>query len=271
MELKCEYSTNPMGVDTEAPRFTWYLQSESGIKKQSHYQLVVGTDSLGIAKNKSLVWNSKKTASDASLVVYNGDKLLPNTRYFWAVKVWGENGPESLLSAVASFETGLKDSWSAKWITDMEDVNEKRAPYFRKEVKTASPVARARVHLASAGLHELMLNGKRVGDAFMNPIYTRFDKRVLYNTYDVTALIKANNVIDVVLGNGWYNHQSTAVWDFHKAPWRARPRFAFEMLIEYQDGSIETVISDSSWNTSRGKIQFNSIYTAEHVDNSYLY
>jgi alpha-L-rhamnosidase len=104
--------------------------------------------------------------------------------------------------------------------------------------------------MASAGLHELEINGKRVGDAFMNPIYTRFDKRVLYNTYDVTSLLYTDNVIDVVLGNGWYNHQSTAVWDFHKAHWRARPRFAFEMLLEYKDGTTETVISDKSWKTT---------------------
>ena len=88
----------------------------------------------------------------------------------------------------------------------MEDVDKKRAPYFRKEIETKSQIAKATVYLASAGLHELTLNGEKVGDTFMDPIYTRFDKRVLYNTYDVTSLLKADNVIDVVLGNGWYNH-----------------------------------------------------------------
>ena len=78
----------------------------------------------------------------------------------------------------------------------------------------------------------------------MNPIYTRFDKRILYNTYDVTDLIKENNVIDIVLGNGWINHQSIAVWDFHKAHWRSRPRFTFEMIINYKDGRQEKIIYD---------------------------
>ena len=214
------------------------------------------------------LWDSGKIASDANLVKYKGEKLLPNTHYFWAVKVWNDEGDESSLSEVATFQTGLKGNWSAKWIADMKDVTEKRAPYFKKEINTKAPIAKATVYMASAGLHELEINGERVGDAFMNPTYTRFDKRVLYNTYDVTSMLKTNNVIDVVLGNGWYNHQSKAVWYFHKAPWRGRPCFMFEMHIEYKDGNSETILSDTAWKTSFGEIQFNSIYTAEHIDHN---
>ena len=243
MDLKCEYAFNPLGVDTDTPRLGWLLSANSGVKKQGFYQVLVGTNSSEIAEGKSLVWNSGKTASDANLVKYQGEKLQPNTNYFWAVKVWDEEGNESDFSEVATFQTGLKGNWSAKWITDSEDVDEKKAPYFRKEIKIKSEVAKAIVYLASAGLHELSLNGEMAGDAFMNPIYTRFDKRVLYNTYDVTKLLKSDNVIDVVLGNGWYNHQSTAVWYVDKAPWRARPRFLFQMLIEYKDGSKDFKIS----------------------------
>ena len=268
MDLKCEYAVDPLGVDTDTPRLGWLLPANSGVKKQGFYQVLVGTNSSEIAEGKPLVWNSGKTASDANLVKYQGEKLQPNTNYFWAVKVWDEEGNESDFSEVATFQTGLKGNWSAKWITDSEDVDEKKAPYFRKEIKIKSEVAKATVYLASAGLHELSLNGEMAGDAFMNPIYTRFDKRVLYNTYDVTKLLKSDNMIDVVLGNGWYNHQSTAVWYFDKAPWRARPRFLFQMLIEYKDGSKETIASDKTWLTSFGKIQLNSIYTAEHVDNN---
>ncbi|MFQ3325376.1 MAG: alpha-L-rhamnosidase [Salibacteraceae bacterium] len=268
IDLRCEYAVNPNGIDTDAPRFTWRLPTNSGVKMQGYYQVLVGTEATEIAMGNTLVWDSGKIKSDAGLIKYNGEKLQPNTNYFWAVKVWDKQGNESLLSEIASFQTGIKGNWSANWITDVENVDEKKAPYFKKEIKTQSPIAKATVYMASAGLHELEINGKRVGDAFMNPTYTRFDKRVLYNTYDVTSLLITDNVIDVVLGNGWYNHQSTAVWDFHKAHWRARPRFSFEMLLEYKDGTTESVISDKSWKTTFGKIQFNSIYTAEHVNNN---
>ncbi len=268
--LKCEHMVNPLGIDTGSPRLSWLMLDTSQGAKQTAYQILVGQDKEGILQGKGDCWNSGTVDSNANLVIYKGGGLKPNTKYFWTVKVWDEEGNQSSLSEIASFQTGLKGNWSAQWITDIEDVDEKKAPYFRKEIKTKSQVAKATVYLASAGLHELTLNGEKVGDAFMDPIYTRFDKRILYNTYDVTSLLKADNVINVVLGNGWYNHQSTAVWDFHKAPWRARPRFMFEMLIEYNDGNKETIISDKSWKTSFGKIQLNSIYTAEHVDNNQI-
>src|SRR5699024_6300446 len=74
------------------------------------------------------------------------------------------------------------------------------------------------------------------------------------------------NAIGVLLGNGWYNHQSLAVWDFDQAPWRARPTFCMDLHIVYTDGSQETIASDRDWKTSSGPLTFNSIYTAEHYD-----
>ncbi len=268
VELKTEYSINPLGIDTDFPRFSWKFSQNSNTNRQLFFQVLVSDKLINLKKNKDLVWDSGKIKSDINLTVYNGKKLLPNTRYYWFVKIWDNKGNESSFSKHSHFQTGIKETWSAKWITDKEDVNEKRAPYFKKEFKTHSTVKRATVYIASAGLHNFKLNGNNVGDEFMNPIYTRFDKRILYNTYDVTELIKENNIIDIVLGNGWINHQSIAVWNFHKAHWRKRPRFTFEMIIDYKDGRQEKIVSDKSWKTSFGRIQFNSIYTAEHIDNN---
>ncbi|HBK31594.1 MAG TPA: alpha-rhamnosidase, partial [Porphyromonadaceae bacterium] len=95
--------------------------------------------------------------------------------------------------------------------------------------------------------YELFINGERVGDHRLDPMYTRYDRRNLYVTYDVTAQIKrGENAIGVVLGNGWYNHQSTAVWFFDRAPWRNRPAFCLDVHITYEDGSTETIVTDKS-------------------------
>ena len=69
-----------------------------------------------------------------------------------------------------------------------------------------------------------------------------------------------------MLGNGWYNHQSKAVWDFDRAPWRNRPAFCMNLRITYEDGSVEVIPSERDWKTSSGALIFNSIYTAEHYD-----
>ena len=97
----------------------------------------------------------------------------------------------------------------------------KPAPYFRKEFVVNKSIYSARAYIAVAGLYELYMNGQKVGNHRLDPMYTRSDRRNLYVTYDVTKLIQeGKNAIGVLLGNGWYNHQSIAVWDFHHAPWR---------------------------------------------------
>jgi len=72
--------------------------------------------------------------------------------------------------------------------------------------------------------------------------------------------------VGVLLGNGWYNHQSTAVWDFDKAGWRARPRFCLNIRLTYADGSSSVIATYSSSKTSLSPVVFCSIYTAEHYD-----
>jgi alpha-L-rhamnosidase len=128
-------------------------------------------------------------------------------------------------------------------------------------------IVSARAYVAVGGLFELYVNGKMVGDHRLDPMYTRFDRRTLYVTHDITSyLTEGKNAIGIVLGNGWYNHQSTAVWYFDKAPWRARPKFCMDLRVTYQDGTVQTFSSFTNWKTSLGPVIFNSIYTGEHQD-----
>ena len=266
--LQCEHLINPLGIDTPAPRLAWRLNDSRKGAKQTAYQLYVGTDSVDVSQGKGNGWLSGKVASDAHLVTYAGKPLRPFTRYYWRVEVWDKDTKLST-SDVASFETGLMNSkyWQGAWISDVDDVALKPAPYFRKTFTTAKKIKSARAYIAAGGLYELYLNGQKVGNHRLDPMYTRFDRRTLYVTYDVTSQLQnGKNAIGVLLGNGWYNHQSTAVWFFDKAPWRARPTFCLDLRVTYDDGSVETITSGKDWKTGLSPIVFNSIYTAEHYD-----
>ncbi|WP_242695959.1 alpha-L-rhamnosidase [Desertivirga brevis] len=265
--LQCEYLENPLGIDAASPRLTWNLETCSDIKSQRSYKVIVGIDSLAVVSGKGNIWESGKVDSDKMRVLIPANTLRPFTHYYWAVQVWDDqNRPPG--NSSASFETGLlKSNWQGSWITDANDINIKQAPYFRKTFNSSKKIKSARAYVAAAGLYELYLNGQKVGNHRLDPMYTRYDRRTLYLTHDVTSLIKAGqNAIGVLLGNGWYNHQSTAVWFFDQAPWRARPKFCMDLRITYEDGSVETITSDNSWKTSFGPLVFNSIYTAEHYD-----
>lgn len=267
--LQCEYLDHPIGLDVTAPRLRWQLKDERPGALQTAWQVIVGTDSMEVARGIGNCWKSGNRKSADQLVVYRGKALEPFTRYYWMVNLWDKNNKKYQPSAVTSFETGMMkmSNWKGRWITDSEDVNLKPAPYFRKEFNVSGKVKSARVYMAAAGLYELFINGKRVGDHRLDPMYTRFDRRTLYVTYDVTELLNSEKAaLGVLLGNGWYNHQSTAVWDFHKAPWRARPKFCLDVRITYQDGRTEVISSGEDWKTSLSPIVLNSIYTAEHQD-----
>ena len=255
--LQCGHLVDPLGIDAANPRFSW-----NGVT-QSAYLVELATD----ARFLQVVWQ-KKSGGDALAVVYNGKKLAPFTKYYWRVSAWDKNN-RPFISAPAFFETGMMDmkNWRGAWIQDNRDVNLKPAPYFRKSFLAEKKIVSARAYIAAAGLYEMTINGKRAGDHYLDPMYTRFDRRILYVTYDITAQMqRGENVVGILLGNGWYNHQSTAVWYFDKAPWRNRPSFCLDLRITYADGTIETVSTGKDWKTALSPVVFNSIYTAEHYD-----
>ena len=201
---------------------------------QEAYQVIVGTDSVRVAQGMGDSWNSGKQTISNVLAVYAGQKLQPYTRYYWKVCVWDSN--KMYTSDVTYFETGVMDehNWKGNWISDTHNIHLKPAAYFRKEWDAKRTIREARAYIAVAGLYELYINGSRVGDHRLDPAYTRFDRRTLYLTHDVTQLLKqGNNAIGVLLGNGWYNHQSTAVWNFNQAPWRGRPKFCMDIRVVY--------------------------------------
>lgn len=267
--LKSEYLENPVGIDSKNPRFTWQLITDEPGVLQLAYHILVGNDSLDVENGKGESWNSGEIKSGTIPAVYSGTELQPFTRYFWKVKVKLQNGEWTAFSKVAVFETGMMDqtNWKGSWISDTYDFNVKPAPYFRHEFNLQKKVKSARAYIAAAGLYELYLNGEKVGNHRLDPTYTRFDRRNLYVTFDITQhLLQGENAAGVILGNGWYNHQSTAVWYFDKAPWRARPKFCMDLKITFEDGSEETVSTGNNWKTSLSPIIFNSIYTAEHYD-----
>jgi len=266
--LQCEYLTDPLGIDEAAPRLSWAMEDRRAAARQSRYGIVVGTDSAQVAAGRGDAWETGWVASDARLVVYKGAPLRRFTRYYWRV-VLGDSAGEVSAPAMGYFEMGMmsREQWRGAWISDGRDKSVKPAPYFRTEFTAGKKMVSARAYIAVAGLYELSINGQTIGDHRLDPMYTRFDRRLLYVTYDVTAQLReGRNCVGVLLGNGWYNHQSTAVWYFDKAPWRNRPTFCMDLRVTYADGSVETITTGKNWKTALSPVVFNSIYTGEHYD-----
>jgi alpha-L-rhamnosidase len=268
--LKCEYLVNPLGIDTSSPRLSWILESDQREQKQSANQILVSSDEKLLAGDKADLWDSGKVASDESLhIAYKGSPLNSTERCYWKVRVWDKNGNPSAYSKPALWEMGLLRTrdWHGKWIARTEEKAYQPAPLLRKSFVVSRKIKRARAYICGLGYYELRLNGNKVGDHELDPGYTRYDRRHLYVTHDITKQVRlGQNAIGVILGTGWFNEHIKAVWYFDRAPWRQSPRLLLEMRIEYEDGKTETISSDNTWKTSTGAITFDSIYGGESYD-----
>ncbi len=270
VNLKCEYLVNPIGIDALPPRLSWQLASEERDQRQSAYQILVASTEERLRRNRGDLWDSGRVSSGAQLhIEYAGKPLRSGQSCYWKVRVWDQEGRRSQFSAPAHWEMGLlsPQDWHGKWIARTTEKEYQPAPHFRRTFTVNGRVRRARVYLCGLGYQELSLNGQKAGDHALDPGYTRFDRRVLYVTHDVTALLReGENAIGVMLGTGWFNVHTQAVWQFHKAPWRDAPRLLLELRIEYADGREDRVVSDERWKTSTGPILFDSIYGGETYD-----
>ncbi len=282
--LRCEYQPHPLAVQTAAPALSWELQSPRRNVRQTAYQLLVADNPTQLDQNQGNVWDSGKVPSGASIQVsYAGRALRAAQTYYWKVKTWDNHGHASAWSAPAAWQMGLlapADWHGATWIAydqlPAERVNalpvdgakdtyrdNNILPLLRKQFSAKKPV-RATLFISGLGQFEALLNGRKVGNHFLDPGWTKYDKQAQYVTFDVTNLVKSGpNVLGVLLGNGFYYVPPVKERYRKLKSAFGYPKLLCRLALEYADGAREDVVSDASWKTTAGPIVFSSIYGGE--------
>jgi hypothetical protein len=135
-------------------------------------------------------------------------------------------------------------------------------PYFRKEFLVSKKVKNAYVAVSGLGHYELSMNGEKIGNRFLAPGWTQYDKTCLYNMYEVTDQIhEGKNALGAMVGCGFYNINIERYKKLVIA--YGSPTLICKLQIEYEDGSTEIVVTDSSWLTDKSPITFTSIFGGE--------
>ena len=275
-ELRTEQLKNPLGIDVRQPRLGWRIESDEQNVMQTAYHILVASSADLLAQGKGDIWDSGKIESDASQwIAYQGKPLKRNARYYWKVKVYTNRG-EADWSAPAFWSMGLLNEadWQGQWIGldraasgDSETQwSRLAARYLRKEFALSREVKRATVHIAGMGLYELFINGQRIGDQVLAPAPTDYRKTILYNTYDVTPQLRKENAIGVTLGNGRF-YTMRQNYKPYKIPTFGYPKLRLNLIVEYMDGSKETIATNTSWKlTTEGAIRSNNEYDGEEYD-----
>lgn len=265
-EITCEYKKTPLGIDITNPRISWKLNSNRRGTIQTAYQIQVSTSD----NFEDIVWDTKKVDSEQSLhITYNGEELKSETRYFYRVKVWGNFSQESEWSEISWFEMAFlqQSDWKAKWIThNLEKFEKLKEPVsmLRKEFQVKSAIKSARIYATSAGIYELQLNGKRVGEDLLSPGWTSYHKRLQYQTYDVTELLLENNAIGAMVADGWFKGDLS--WEETRHHYGDNRGILVQLHINYEDGTKDVVVTDESWKATPGPILYSELYHGEVYD-----
>lgn len=289
VEPRCEYRDNPLAIQTVTPRFSWQTCSVDRGFEQSAYEVIVSDDPAEIERGRGTLWSFKQRSGESLHIPYAGKPLEAGNDYFWRVRVFDAKGKPSPWSTPQRFTVGLLEraDWDgAQWIA-MEELPESlrivpgqefnklkigdrktalnRLPQFRREVAIEKSVKQALVYVSGLGQFELFLNGEKVGDNFLDPAWSDFDKQVCYVTFDVTdALRNKENVFGVMLGNGIYNIPRERY--FKALISYGYPKMIFKMDVEYADGTRESIVSDRNWKVTESPVSYSSIFGGEDYD-----
>ena len=136
---------------------------------------------------------------------------------------------------------------------------------LRNKFELKKPIRSARFYITAHGFYEAHLNGQRVGDQFLTPGWTSYNKRLQYQTYDVSKLLKQGaNAAGVILGDGWY--RGHLAWENNRNLYGKNLGVLFQLEVDYTDGTKETITSNESWKCSTGPVTKSGIYYGEAYD-----
>ena len=278
--LKVENLTNPLGLGTLTPRFSWQTQAKTALNdvRQTGYQLLVASTEEQLARDEGDLWDTGLVASSRQLwIAYGGKPLKSNQRVWWKVRVLTTQG-DTPWSQPSRFGIGLLEEgqWGGRWIgLEQTQPGEQAgqlvprlaARYLRRSFAVeAKRVRHATAYVAGLGLYRLFLNGQEVGAAdVLKPAPSDYRKTIYYNTYDVTPLLADSLHVMVVLGNGKYfpPRQDKP----YKNTQFGLPKCRLNIIVEYADGSTSRFVTDEKWEVAAdGPVVNNNEYDGEEYD-----
>ena len=224
---------------------------------------------LSIRKFTVAVNGWKTQTAQQHSIAYEGPALKPFTRYEASICVQDDAGETA--ESTLTFETGRMDTpWQAQWISDaaysFQEKGVSPIPMvFRKTLKIAKPLRRATVYATALGIYELDVDGQKLGNQYFAPGFTSYPSHLQYQTYDATSLLKDGSQLTATVAGGW------AVGSFvftRKNRYAAdRQALLLEVRLEYEDGEVQTVGTDASWQvTEEGPVRMADLYDGETYD-----
>ena len=272
--LRCEYLTDPLGIDMVKPRLSWRLAPGPNGLRQTAYRILAASSAEALRNNKGDLWDSHRVESPQSTFVpYDGAALASGTEFWWKVRVWRQDGRAAAWSEPARWSMGIlnESEWYGRFIGQARPVGVREGtplpfPWLRKTFELSGKPRRGTAYVNALGYYELYVNGRKVDDYVLAPAVSDYSKRTLYVTHDITDyLVAGRNCVALWLGRGWYVKGHPGV--IHDGP-LARAQIEVAM----PRGNPLRVGTDATWKvrpspvTPVGKGTAFGDYGGEHYD-----
>ena len=260
---KCQtnHMYSPIGFSMKHAVVSWITESTQSIK-QKGAQITVASD----PEMQNILYHSDPLGSPDSTGFTLPVTLKPRTAYYWTVQVWGDKG-DTAISPVNYFETGKREEpLSGEWLTTPW-IDKTINPYVRKSFYAPKKITKARLYLVGLGLYLLEVNGEKVDNEFFAPGFNAYDQWVQTYTYDLTRFLNlGDNTLGIHMGKGWANGRFGCPAREHTKPFIDQYLLNAELHLEYDDGSTEVILTDTSWKCAPSPVLADSIYDGEVYD-----
>lgn len=257
---------NPVGI-TGMPEFSWILASDQRNTIQISYHLEIAEDPEFSRK----VYETAEETEDSVHHRFADFSMRSLTRYYWRAEVTDNHGEKSGFCAPGSFVTGLMDQgeWRAEFISaeTEADKDNSKGTCLRKQFLKQGEVREAYVCVTALGLYQLYINGERIGQDEMTPGWTSYHKHLCYQVYDVTRQLQEPGAvccIGALVGAGYYKGEMSFL--HLRNNYGTRTGFLCQLRIRYEDGSVQEICTDESWQGFDSPIVFSEIYDGEIYD-----
>ncbi|MGN6198435.1 family 78 glycoside hydrolase catalytic domain [Humibacter sp.] len=285
--LRVDHLENPLALARRSPRFAWRIDaSDSEAVAQLVYRIVVST-----SKGEPVADTGWVASADSVAVSVPGFEGEPGAEYEWdlSVRVGRDGEDTEEVHSRGSFGIGL-DSWDAPWFEPQQEPVVEEGPlsigpeafaeaaataplaerlhpprFLRQAFTLGADPVRARLRITSQGVNSPSLNGAPASDGVLAPGYESYQHAISVHTHDVTALLHGGeNVLGVVLGDGWYAGRISILG--RSAQYGRILRATWSLEVELADGTTTVVIPDDTVRSSRGPIDWSDIFIGERHD-----
>ena len=256
-QIKINGVREPMGFRLDKPCVSFKVTDTPG-KKASNCRIQI------VKEEQPGTILAEREGSDLN---FTGESfalsLEPRTAYLVRIRVEGDRGDHA--EAETRFETGkMNEPWQADWIA--AEKGDGCHPVIRKTIAVRPGLQRARLYACGVGLFEACVNGEKLGEEYLKPGVTNYEKRIQVVTFPVENLREGANELSFLLGKGWY--MGTFGLENTENNYGDRMAVIAELHLDYTDGTHEVIGTDGSFGYTPSNIAQSGIYFGETADDT---